>query len=312
MTLSVALVGSESAATEVLRLLDGHGHDIAAVLVEQPSTTGSGLAQEARRFGVEPRPAKLVSSPLFARWLRNRDVDLLLNVHSLTIIDGSVTSAPRIGCFNLHPGPLPEYAGLNVVTWAIARGETSHGVTLHWMDRQVDTGDIAYDHRFPVTENDTGLSVFRNCVRHGVGLVEQLLEQAADDPTGIPRRPQPGPRTMYRSDMIPEQGLIRWGLPARRIHDLVRANNFAPFASPFDQPVARHRDRAVRVVRTHLTGEPTDDLPGTLQLSDDVRVATGDDWLGIDAVDIGDGSVDPRDALDHGLPLEDGRTSHDG
>ena len=67
-----------------------------------------------------------------------------MNVHSLFLIH-PWSSAPTIGSFNLHPGPLPEYAGLNVPSWAIYEGEKrSHGVTVHWMDEGVDTGPIAW------------------------------------------------------------------------------------------------------------------------------------------------------------------------
>ena len=73
--------------------------------------------------------------------MREQGVDLLLNVHSLYLIARrTVVAAPRIGSFNLHPGPLPEYAGLNTPSWAIYNGEREHGVTVHWMEPGVDTG----------------------------------------------------------------------------------------------------------------------------------------------------------------------------
>jgi len=56
----------------------------------------------------------------------------------------AVLGVPARGAWNLHPGPLPRYAGLNAPSWAIYRGEQRHGVTVHRMDRGIDTGDIAY------------------------------------------------------------------------------------------------------------------------------------------------------------------------
>ena len=57
-------------------------------------------------------------------------MDLILNVHSLHLIRKEILDLPRLGSFNFHPGPLPRYAGLNSVCWALYRGETKHGVTL--------------------------------------------------------------------------------------------------------------------------------------------------------------------------------------
>ena len=60
---------------------------------------------------------------------------------------------------NLHPGPLPQYAGLNVPSWAIYNGEVTHGVSLHRMDSGIDTGPIAYQASVLIGPRDTGLSL---------------------------------------------------------------------------------------------------------------------------------------------------------
>src|SRR5919109_2815282 len=129
--LSVVLVAEEAAGLRALRLLDASEHEVVAVL----SSSGTG-------FGRPVRDPLAVTDPAFAGELR--DVDLLLNVHSLHIAAPAVVAAPRTGSFNLHPGPLPEYAGLNAPSWAIYNGETRHAVTLHWMEPEVDAGPIAY------------------------------------------------------------------------------------------------------------------------------------------------------------------------
>jgi methionyl-tRNA formyltransferase len=107
------------------------------------------------------------------------DVDLLLNVHSLHIIHPAVLAATQIGDFNLHPGPLPHYAGLNVVSWSIYRGETQHGVTIHKMEDVVDTEAIAYQEMFDLNEDDSGLRVSSTCTRVGLKLIDSLLDAAA-------------------------------------------------------------------------------------------------------------------------------------
>lgn len=123
-----------------------------------------------------------ISDPTFASELRRRDVDVLLNVHSLHLIDPDVLAAPRIGSFSLHPGPLPEYAGLNVPSWAIYRGVAKHGVTLHWVAPRVDAGPIAFEASFSITPQDTGISVSAKCVQYVLPLVSKLLTLLTNDP----------------------------------------------------------------------------------------------------------------------------------
>lgn len=83
------------------------------------------MGQAAASLGYDVRPPERVTDPAFARELV--DTDLLLNVHSLHIIAPEVPDAPSVGCLNVHPGPLPEYAGLNTPCWRIYEGPEEYG-----------------------------------------------------------------------------------------------------------------------------------------------------------------------------------------
>src|SRR5580692_7331177 len=89
------------------------------------SARSSDVGNSAHR---EREPVERVKDPELAESLRSAQVDLLLNVHSLYIIHQGVLAVPRLGAYNLHPAPLPRYAGLNSVSWAIYHGEKEHGV----------------------------------------------------------------------------------------------------------------------------------------------------------------------------------------
>ena len=102
-------------------------------------------------------------------------MDLLLNVHALSVLPAELVAAPRIGSFNLHPGPLPGYAGLNAPSWAIYHGEKTHAVTVHWMDGGIDTGPIAYQSELEITDEDRGFTLSAKCVRAGLPMLQDLL-----------------------------------------------------------------------------------------------------------------------------------------
>src|SRR6266542_352813 len=65
---------------------------------------------------------------------------------------------PR-GCFNLHPAYLPYNRGADPNVWSIVEG-TPAGVTLHWMDDGIDTGDIVAQERVHIGPADTGRSLY--------------------------------------------------------------------------------------------------------------------------------------------------------
>src|SRR5882724_10734267 len=136
--LRVVVIAEEAAGIQVLRglLALPMSPEIVAVLTRSPAEGAERqvVYESAETLGLDVWPSSSVTSPELATRLGEARVDLLVNVHSLFLIHPSVLAAPTIGSFNLHPGPLPEYAGLNVPSWAVFQGERSHGVTLHWLD----------------------------------------------------------------------------------------------------------------------------------------------------------------------------------
>jgi len=70
------------------------------------------------------------------------------------IIRKNIISIPKIGILNAHPGLLPKYRGLDVIPWAIYHGDDI-GITIHFIDKGIDTGGIVVQEIINITENDT-------------------------------------------------------------------------------------------------------------------------------------------------------------
>jgi methionyl-tRNA formyltransferase len=284
--LTVVLIAEEAAGVQVLEALrvapEAPKVEIVVTTTEPGGARRPVVAEAAGRLGLAVRPTNVLSDVSFAEWIRDRHVDLLLNVHSLTVLDAAVVSAPAIGSFNLHPGPLPQYAGLNVPSWAIYLGETHHGVTLHWMNADIDAGPIAYESSFELDEIDTGLSLTAKCVRQGVPLVSQLIADAARDPALIPVLDQDAGGRRYFGREVPNDGNVIWSAPAREVVRFVRAADYAPFASPWGIPRARLEGRPVGIAKASLTGEPAEEAPGSVGPRGprrSVMVAAADEWI---------------------------------
>jgi methionyl-tRNA formyltransferase len=306
---NVLLVAEESAGIQVLRMLARSGHRIVGVMTAPPTRGGGAtVASVAESLAVPVLASARVKDPATAEWMRAEGVDLLLNVHSLYLIHGDVVSAPRIGSFNLHPGPLPGYAGLNAPSWAIYRGERRHAVTLHWMEAGIDTGAIAYESAFDIGEHDTALAVAVRCVKEGIPLVERLLEAAAQGKDAIPARRQDLSGRRYFGRDVPGGGRIVWSRPARELVGLVRACDYAPFPSPWGQPRARLEDHALAITKASCTGEPANAAPGAVGRvdGDGALVAAGDEWILVHRVQVNGTAGPAAEVLTPGMALRDG------
>jgi methionyl-tRNA formyltransferase len=309
--MNTLLVGEESAGIRVLRLLAESSHRVVGVVASPDPRYGSRVTlwKTAQRLGYRTWVAESVKDPSFAHQIYADEVDLLLNIHSLQVISGEVLQAPRIGCFNLHPGPLPRYAGLNPVCWALYFGETTHGVTLHRMTAEIDAGPIVYQSVFPVSEADNGLSVSLRCIEEGLPLVSRLLAKLEDSPLNLPQISQDRTQRHYYSREIPHRGRVIWSLTARQLANFVRACNFSPFLSPWGSPQARKGNLVFGIVTAVPTGSPANARPGTVGCQDGfgIRVACSDEWISLGKINVLDKLTDATEVLRVGdLLKEDG------
>jgi methionyl-tRNA formyltransferase len=301
----VALVAEEAAGVRTLQRVARSGHRVGVVLTASPAEgAGVTVASTAAQLGVPTLPAARVRDPDLADDLRARGVDVLLNVHSLHLVRPEVLGAPRVGAFNLHPGPLPEVAGLNAPSWAIARGHSEHGVTLHWMEPGIDTGDVVEQIRFPITPDDTALTVSVRCIARGQELVDRLLAHLDAGPDAVPRHPQDLTARRYYGREVPHDGRVPWSAPADEVLAFLRACDYGPYPSPWGTPRTRRcgvegAGDEIGVVRATATGRSSaGHVPGEVDRDDEGPVvATADAWVRPRRLLVGDRACEPADIL---------------
>lgn len=103
------------------------------------------------------------------------EVDLGFTIRFDKIIKQPLIEHFNGGIINMHGGPLPNYRGSLCSIMAILNNEEKFGVTLHYIDAGVDTGDIIDVLYFDVTKDDTGYSIFLNTLKYGVELFKKTL-----------------------------------------------------------------------------------------------------------------------------------------
>jgi methionyl-tRNA formyltransferase len=305
--LRIALLCEEAAGARVLQMLARSGHQLAAVLTSPPAAgrPHSPVWKLAEKLGLVPIPAPRVREPAFCAELEKAGMDVLLNVHSLHIVPEAVLRTAALGAYNLHPGPLPQLAGLNAPSWALYLGAAEHAVTLHRMEPGIDTGPVVYEERFPIEPEDTGLTVALRCVEKGVPLVARLVDELDAGASAVPLKPQERSLRRYFGRAAPQGGRLRWDQSARRIHAFVRACDYFPFPSPWGAPGTRLEGHEVQILSVALTGEPCGTSPGTVRIDESERalVATADEWLWVRRMGVGGRQVAPREALAAGQRL---------
>jgi methionyl-tRNA formyltransferase len=128
-----------------------------------------------------------LSDPETLAWLEKLNLDFIIVACFNRLLPKTWLNTPRYGCINLHPSLLPAYRGPNPLVDQLKNGETSTGITLHFMDESADTGDIIIQEQLPIPKNSTIEALDRQAAAAGARLLLHILE----NPVTIPRRPQP-------------------------------------------------------------------------------------------------------------------------
>jgi folate-dependent phosphoribosylglycinamide formyltransferase PurN len=83
-----------------------------------------------------------VNDPDFVGWCKKQNPDLIL-VYGTRMLRTPIIRTPRLGVLNVHYALLPDYRGIHVEFWQVLNGDLDKsGVTIHFVDEGVDTGDI--------------------------------------------------------------------------------------------------------------------------------------------------------------------------
>jgi methionyl-tRNA formyltransferase len=143
------------------------------------------------------------------------------------------------GCINLHPAYLPYNRGAHPNVWSII-DQTPAGVTLHYIDEGIDTGDIIRQKQVPVSLTDTGETLYRKLEAAGL----QLLHESWPDIAAgrIERTPQSRTSgTFHKAGDSIEIDEIRLAdsYRAEDLLNILRARTFPPHKGAFIRNAGR-------------------------------------------------------------------------
>jgi len=95
--------------------------------------------------------------------LSELEPDYILSIHFPYMFPAEILKIPKIGVLNLHPAFLPFNRGWHSASWTILE-DTPFGVTLHWVDEELDSGDIFLQKQIEVHPDDTANTLYRRAL----------------------------------------------------------------------------------------------------------------------------------------------------
>lgn len=226
----ILILGNNWVAWQVIRWLRDHHEQIVGLVIHPP---------QKRKFGDEiissaqVNPAHIFDGSCLRKFEVLQAIKALKPDIGLSVFFGYILQPEFLhlfpkGVINLHPAYLPYNRGAYPNVWSIVEG-TPIGVTLHYIDEGIDTGDIIAQRQLSIEPFDTGETLYRKLELASVELFKDTWPLIRRDEA--PRIPQPKDQGSYHRikdvDRIDQIDLDRT-YTARELIDIIRSRTFPP------------------------------------------------------------------------------------
>ena len=138
------------------------------------------IAAACRRWGVRYATAPNVNAPEFLDELRELGTEAIVSVSCPQIFERALIDLPPKGCLNIHGAILPEYRGVMPSFWMLANGETRAGVTIYFVNEQIDAGDLCAQRIFEILPDETLDEFLRRSKAIAAELLVEVLPLVED------------------------------------------------------------------------------------------------------------------------------------
>ena len=230
-----------------LNVLLAHGVDVALVVThrDNPKETiwFESVQKLAELHGIPIITPDNPNVPEVEEQIRALQPDFYFSFYYREMLKAPLLAIPKRGALNMHGSLLPKYRGRVPVNWAIIRGETETGATLHYMTEKPDNGDIVAQQAVPILPNDTAHEVFQKVTVAAEMALNNVLPALLSGKAQALK--QDLGKGAYFGGRKAEDGIINWSQSALDIHNLVRA-----VAPPYPGATTQVMGKPMRILQT--------------------------------------------------------------
>ncbi|MBQ9853735.1 MAG: methionyl-tRNA formyltransferase [Bacilli bacterium] len=201
--------------------------------------------------------------------------DIIVTCAYGQIIPEVILNAPRFGCINVHGSLLPKYRGGAPIHHAIINGESETGITIMYMDKGMDSGDIISTRVVPILDNDNLDSLYEKMSIVGAELLIDTMPSIIDGTNN--RIKQDESLVTFGYNITKEEEKISFDDTSRNIFNKIRGLSSIPGAYCY------FGDLRLKIYESFITDIFSDKEPGTIINVDKtgIYVATNDNVIGI-------------------------------
>ncbi len=283
--MKVVFMGTPEFSVPVLeKLIENHEVSLVVTQPDRPNKRGnkvsySPIKEIAIKNNIEVYQPEKIKTNESVEKLKSYDADVFIVVAYGQILSQELLDIPKKGSINIHGSILPKYRGPSPIHYAVLNGDTETGVTIMYMDKGMDTGDIIKIAKMPILKEDTTGTVHDKMCILGA---ETLIDVLGDIENGIIKREkQKDEEATYCKLLKKEEGKINFNKSSEEIYNLVRGMTPYPGAyMMLDEK--KYKISKVSMVDLKLEGKPSTIIKGSEE--GEIIVKTNDGCVKIESI----------------------------
>ena len=234
----IIVLGNNTIAVECLKhLLTQNTVEVVAVGPDF-SDLGEDSWQKSLRKAAQESNLNILNKlnftePNFLEKIISLKPDFIFSFQCRKILTKELIDIPKYGVINLHFAMLPKYGGCYPISWALLNGEKTAGVTLHYIDEGIDTGDIIAQKPVDIKDDETARELFDKCTDFGLELFKKELQNILELKNR--RIPQDNEKALYypKGSLNFKENRVDWNKNCIQLYNWIRAFIFPPFQYPY-------------------------------------------------------------------------------
>jgi methionyl-tRNA formyltransferase len=267
--MKVLFFGTPHFAADILQHLIDNAVDVVGVVTQPDRPQGRSkklvhtpVKAIALQHNIPVFQPEKASAPEAAAQLEALGADLFAVAAYGEIIKDNLLNMPPLGCINVHASILPDYRGAAPIQRCVMNGDTESGVTIMYMAKKMDAGDIIEIAKTPIGEDMTAGELEIQLRPLGANT---LLKVLGDFEKGaISREVQDHEKATFAPKMTTEECEVVWDRPCRDVHDHVRG--VTPRPGAWCYVTLRGEKKRMKILTTRcedsLSGTPGQCLGG--------------------------------------------------
>lgn len=250
----ILFMGTPDFAVEQLKRLVQDGHEICGVFTQpdKPKNRGmkmtfSPVKEYALTCGLDVyQPTKMRDGSALALVEKLRPELIVVAAYGRILPEDILAAAP-MGAINVHSSILPQYRGAAPINWAILDGRKETGVTIMYMAKELDAGDVICMRKTEILPEEDAQELTGRLALLGADALAEAIGQLASGT--VVRTPQDHSAFSYAPMLSKELSPMDWSRSAQALHDQVRG------LIPWPCATMELGGKKVKVFKTRIGGE---------------------------------------------------------